>query len=180
MCAVGFLGPTAPLAQAQERATDGPAVYVSFPDMDAESQDVAQLDWIDMLSVEWGAAGNSAPEARSERRCAGYRTGSAVVGAVTLTRVYDVVPFEFARACAEGTHFATMVIETTSKLTGSGRHMRYELRDVLVTRHSIDAAGDQPTESISLEYTKVDSRAIPATQRGKLDPAWDPEFAGPN
>jgi type VI secretion system secreted protein Hcp len=177
--AIGLIVATPPLVGAQEIASDEPGVYVSFPGLSGELAHEDRSDWIDVLSIDWGMDGNSALETGTERMCAGYRTGGTVVGGLTLTRPHDGSPSAFARACAEGTHFPIMVVETTSERTGLGRHMRYELQDAMITAYSIDTSGDAPTESISFDYTKVDSRVIPATQRGKLDPAWNPEFAGP-
>jgi len=178
LVALGLVASTAPFANAQDRP-DRPGVYVSFPGLDGDSEHEGDSEWIDVLSVEWGADRDSAPETGTERMCAGYRTGGAVVGTLTLTKPHDGSPSRFSRACAEGTHFPIMLVETTSERTGRGRHMRYELQDAMITAYSINTSGDAPTESMSFDYTKLDSRVIPATQRGKLDPTWDPEFAGP-
>jgi len=181
MAAVAFLVPAASLSHAQEGAPGQKTVSIrmSIPGLLGEEEGVERSDWIEVLSLEWGTAGNPSPESATMRRCAGFRAGSIVVGDLTLTRIHDTNSPLLARACSEGRHFASMIIEMTTGRSEAGSYIRYDLQDAMITSYSTDSSGDRPTESFSFNFAKADSGAIPATQRGKLDPAWDVENSEP-
>ena len=171
LCAAALLVAAAAPASAQEGDSEA-KIFVTFAGLDSGSVNEDGAEWIEMRSLEWGSAGDTV---QIGRRCAGYRLGGTVVGRLTLTRSRDGSPPDFQRACAEGKHFARMVAELATGRSEGGRYARHELRDVMVTSYRVDASSPFPMESISFDYVGAESRVIPATQRGKLDPDWDPE-----
>jgi len=181
MAAVAFLVPAASLSHAQEGAPGQKTVSirVSIPGLLGEEEGVERSAWIEVLSLEWGTAGNPSPESGTLRRCSGFRAGSIVVGDLTLTRIHDTNSPLLARACSEGRHFASMIIEMTTGRTDGGRYIQYELQDVILTSTQDESSGNPSTESFSFNYVKSESKAIPDTQRGKLDSAWDVENSEP-
>lgn len=181
LSALAFLTPAVSPANAQEtaptRAETG--IYLNLSGLGGELEDADHSNWIDVRSLAWGKVDNPAATTGAARRCSGFRDGSAVVGDVTLTRFSDASSSRLALACSEGRHFPSMVVEMTDSRSAGGRYIRYELQNVMMTSYSLATTGVRPTESFSFNYAKAESRAIPATQRGKLDSAWDVEDSEP-
>jgi len=179
--AVAFLIPAVSLAYAQEvaptRAEAG--IYMKLSGLGGELEGADRSDWIDVLSLAWGTDGDSGPATQAVRRCSGYRAGESVVGVLTLTRYTDEASPALALACTEGRHFPFMFVEMADSRSAAGRYNRYELQDVMMTSYSVASAGDRPAESFTVNYVRAESRALPDTQQGKLDPAWDVEDSKP-
>jgi type VI secretion system secreted protein Hcp len=181
LSAVLFLVIPVPESGAQETTPDRPSAgaWMKLSGLNGESTDEVHSDWIEVSSLEWGASGTQNPAVHSVRRCAGFRSGELVVGDLTLTRYSDASSSQLVLACTEGRHFPGMVVEIATSQSEVGRYIRYDLQDAMITSYSIETSGDRPTESFSFDYAKAESSAIPAAQRGKLDPTWDVENSEP-
>lgn len=181
----------ASVANAQEGDADravvvgtvpGPAVaaahvYMQFGDIKGESTDRAHSDWIDVLSVDWGAKGTpvrasmAVPQGGAERK----RPGRVKYSNITLKKSYDASSANLAQACANGTHIPRVSLEWTTTDADGTKYMRAELQDVIISSYSIDASGDQPIESISLNYAEIKTSYIPQNQRGNVETEWKVE-----
>jgi len=181
IAAVAFLVPAASDVSAQEETADrqAPGIYLKINGLESEAENQDHSAWMDVLAIEWGGAENPAAGTTSLRRCAGFRAGSVAVGDLTLTRYPDASSSTLTRACAEGRHFPSMVVEMTTGQSDGARYIRYDLQDVLIAGYHTDTSRGRQTESFTFNYARVESEAIPATQRGKLDSAWDVENSEP-
>jgi type VI secretion system secreted protein Hcp len=78
-----------------------------------------------------------------------------------VTKTFDAFS-PLALKEAVGGKGVTVKIELT-RTDGGGKHVayqKYELTDTLVSGYSISSGGDRPAESISLNFTKVDSEYL--------------------
>ena len=185
-----FLITTASIANGQEGDADRPVIvgivsgpvaavdmFLKIDGIDGEAVDEAHSDWIDVLSVEWGAM-RTPPRvnlARPQRDAMRKRPGRVKYGDITLTKSYEKSSPKLAEACAKGTHIPKVSLEWTTSEADGSRYMRVELQDVTISSYGIDATGDRPMESISLNYAKVKTTYIPQDERGKLDSGWKVE-----
>ncbi len=192
MPAVLLLIATPSTASAQEGDPDRPMVvgivpgpvaavdmFLKIDGIDGEASDEAHSDWIDVLSVDWGARADPArPTTPAPQRRGGdgaRRPTRMEIGNVVLTKSYDASSPSLALACAKGTHIPSLVLELTSSEADGSRYVRYELQDVIISSYSIDATGDRPTESVTFNFAKVEWQYIEQDQRGKLDSGWKVE-----
>ncbi len=112
--AIAFLISAASVVSAQEEVVDrqAPGIYLMISGLEGEAENEDPPAWIDVLSLEWGAAESNTTATKTPRRCAGFRAGSVAVGDLMITRVHDAASSTLARACAEGTHFPNTVAGT--------------------------------------------------------------------
>jgi len=151
--AIAFLISAASVVSAQEEVVDrqAPGIYLMISGLEGEAENEDPPAWIDVLSLEWGAAESNTTATKTPRRCAGFRAGSVAVGDLMITRVHD----------------------------DGGRYIRYDMQNVMITGYQVAVSGDREIEWFRFDFAKVVSEAIPATQRGKLDAAWDVENSEP-
>lgn len=185
-----FLIPAVSVANAQEGDADravvvgivpGPVaavdMYLKIEGIEGEASDRAHSDWIDVLSVDWGAKGTpvrasmAVPQGGAERK----RPGRVKYSNITLKKSYDASSANLAQACANGTHIPRVSLEWTTTDADGTKYMRAELQDVIISSYSIDASGDQPIESISLNYAEIKTSYIPQDQRGNVETEWKVE-----
>lgn len=152
-------------------------MYLKIEGIEGESTDRAHSAWINVLSVDWGAKGTPVRATMAVRQGGAERKrpGRVKYGDITLKKGYDASSPKLAEACANGKKIAKVSLEWTTTDADGSRYVRVELRDVIISRYSIDATGDRPMESISLNYAEVKTTYIPQDQRGKLDSEWKVE-----
>jgi type VI secretion system secreted protein Hcp len=80
-------------------------------------------------------------------------------GALTVTRLYDKASPVLAKHCASGTHFPSAQIRRCE----NGVCRDYTLSDVTVSSVTIKNDGRAATETLSLNYTKIEWKAAPAS-----------------
>jgi type VI secretion system secreted protein Hcp len=146
-------------------------MFLKIDGIDGESVDEAHSAWIDVLSVDLGAAGTPVRAATTVRQGSAERKrpGRVKYGDITLKKGYDASSPKLAEACANGKHIPSLILELTTSTDDGSRYMRVELQDVVISSYAIDATGDRPSESISLNYAKIKTRYIPQEERGKVE-----------
>ncbi len=116
---------------------------------------------IELYSFSWGASSPAPPLGATG---AGVGAGKVSISSFNLMKKADQISPALFLACAKGTHYksatVTMVKPTGSPAGGAGTapFIEYDLSDVVV--ESIQWSGssggdDNPTESVSLAFTKV-------------------------
>lgn len=151
LLAIGLLALAAPAAEA--------AGYLKFEGVKGESQDKDHQDWIDVISVDWGATRSTTT--RSGQRLKQPRMAA---GTVTITKRVDKASPILMMRNASGKHMKKVIVD--SNYGGSrATYLKYELQNVRITSLTTAGSGDQLTETITLSYQKI--RAIPARLRKK-------------
>lgn len=122
--------------------------YMKISDIKGESTDKDHKDWIDVLSVDWGSGESGA-----------NRAGAS--GQVVLVRHLDKASPGILEKIAEGKHIPSIELDAPGRRANSAQpYARYRLEKVRVTSYSIDASGDRPVETITLNYEKVRSSDV--------------------
>lgn len=140
--ALGFIAPDA-----------GAAAYIKFDGIKGESTATSHRQWIDVVSVDWGAQrlGGSALRRPSETAvqelAVGLRPGAAS-------------PLLMA-ALASGRVFASVQLELTDDASGA-TYYGVVLQDVVVSSYSTSGAGaGAPVDAVKLAFGRMTWTAIP-------------------
>ncbi len=151
LLAIGVLALAAPGVEA--------AGYLKFEGVKGESQDKDHSDWIDVISVDWGATRSTVT-----RSGASLRQPRLEAGTVTITKRVDKASPSLMMRNASGKPTKTVVIESNY---GGARatYLKYELQNVRITSLKTAGSGAQMTETITLSYKKI--RLIPSRLRKK-------------
>ncbi len=134
-----------------------PAVdmFLQMDGLPGESTDADHVDWIDVLSYEWGVSQPSAGVISS-----GISRSSefALHTDFTITKTLDKTSPKLTLYCSKGQHIseATLVICLAE---GGGQIMEYRMMDVIVSSVLVSGtAGLEmlPTEQIGLTYSQIE------------------------
>ena len=141
----------------------GATAHLKIGDIKGESSDTADghKDWIVIESVSFGTGRAPTPASNARR--------AVDSGEVSISKSMDASSPKLQQACSNGTHFpeAELHVEQVAGNRGRTRYIAYTLTDVIVTCTS---SGGQPTEDISLNYSKMTVKYVP-NNRGQVAPA---------
>lgn len=155
------------------------AAFAKYDGVDGESRDAHHNNWIDVLSLDWGAYHPGSGSTGQSRRRA-----SAVVEDLVLTIEYEKASPKLLEKCLKGGVVPKLEVELTATYGGArATYLRYELKNVMVTSYQINASGSDeagpPTvvignnfEEIKVTYTEFDDEG---SNRGNVETEYKVE-----
>lgn len=105
---------------------------------------------------------------------AGQGAGKVTMNSFSITKQVDKASAVLFLACAKGTHFTTVTLNVNPSASAGvpGDAMVITMSDVFISGYSLSSGGDRPTESLSLNFSKIEVKYLQAsglTTRG----GWD-------
>jgi type VI secretion system secreted protein Hcp len=125
---------------------------------------------IQVLSYSWGMAQGYTP--------LGVRSGRANFQDISITKTMDKASALLFQACAAGTVIATVVLRVSPPPPSGaapGDMMTITLNSVHISSYHFNSSsgGDAPTESISLNFTKIKMDYFPQGSSVAVHGGWD-------
>lgn len=144
------------------------AIYMKYGSIKGDATHEEHKDWLTIDSLQWGAGRSIMTPAGSTRN---REASEPSVSEVTVTKSMDASsPSLFTEALTgnKGTEVKINLVSTGSP----GRvFATYTLSDALVSSYSMSSGGDRPSESISINFSKVQFKYIPTkTEHGAGTP----------
>lgn len=131
------------------------AIYMKYADVNGDATAASHEQWITCGSIQWGGG-----------RAIGTPTGSAKnreasmvsISEVVITKNQDGASPELLKRSYVGTDGEDVTIDlTTTSNEGVNTIMQLKLTNTLVSGFSVSSGGDRPSESVSLNFTKIES-----------------------
>lgn len=131
------------------------AIFLKYGSIKGETTQLTHKDWIEIESFQFGVGrGVSIGVGGGSKR----EASAPSVSEITLTKTMDISsPLIFKEAL--GGKAVEVKIELT-QTDNNGKHVafqKYILTDTLISGYSISSGGARPSESLSLNFSKVDS-----------------------
>jgi type VI secretion system secreted protein Hcp len=140
------------------------AIYMNFDGIPGDTRAKGHEKWIEINSVQFGVGrGIGSPVGQASKR----EASAPSISEVTITKMTDETsPLLFQEACVgKGKpvqiHF---VVTQADKLE---TFLELTLTNVMVSGYSVSSGGDNPTESISLNFTKIEVKYTPYDDQHK-------------
>lgn len=118
-------------------------------------ESAAHPGWIEVNSFQWGVGrGISSPTGGSADR----ESSAPSVSEVTVTKAIDKASPKL-KACA-ATHCHLGTVELMMRKAGGEQqaYQHYVFSNAVLSHYSMSSGGDRPSESISLNFTKVEMK----------------------
>lgn len=152
--------------------------YLKIGDIKGESMDAEHSGDIEVLSWSFGASQGGMMMGRPSMM-GSQQPPPPGPGAMTITKSYDKASPKLLEACARGQHIPKAVLSVRKTGGGQQQYLTYELENVMISGYSMSSGGDRPTESLSLNYTKIQfkndspatGQAPGMTKPGMMNPA---------
>jgi type VI secretion system secreted protein Hcp len=137
--------------------------YLKLDGIPGESTNDKHRDWLNLDSFSWGASNPASIGG------GGHGTGKVVVQDFHFSAAVDKASPKLMEYATTGKHISTVVMELCHQ--GDRCYLTITLTDVLVSSWQMDGtAHDQPTEQVSLAFSKIEFQYKPESSDGQLDP----------
>ncbi len=135
-------------------------IYMNYPNCPGDVTADGHTGWIELNSFQWGVGrGISSPTGASADR----ESSAPSVSEIVVTKDTDVASTKILNEAYQGEGQKVTIDFCKTDQGNLEVYMSYELEDVMVSGYSISSGGDRPSESISLNFTKVAFRNIGMT-----------------
>ncbi|MBX9748980.1 MAG: type VI secretion system tube protein Hcp [Roseococcus sp.] len=134
------------------------AIFLKYGAINGETTQLTHKQWIEVNSFQFGVGrGISSGVGGGSKREASAPSVSEIV----VTKTFDIAsPLLLKEAVGGKAVEAKIEITQTDN---SGKHVafqKYILTDTLISGYSVSSGGDRPSESVSLNFTKIDSEYL--------------------
>jgi type VI secretion system secreted protein Hcp len=143
------------------------AIYMKFGGIQGDVTESGHQNWIELGSLQWGVGrGVSSPTGSSADR----EATAPSVSEITITKDQDSSSIKLLTQAFTGDgngDAATVQIDFTR--TASGKldvYQTFTLSNVIISGFSTSSGGDRPSESLSLNFVKIDVKVTPMNPDG--------------
>lgn len=148
------------------------AIYMKYssPDISGGVTTAGYTQQIELNSFQFGIGrGVGSPTGSSSNR----EASTPSVSEITVTKVLDEASGNLIKEAYSGAGKATAVISfVRTDANGGVTYLEYTLTNVMLSGYSIASGGDKPSESISLNFTKIETKIIPQKDDGTSGTAF--------
>jgi len=134
------------------------AIFLKYGALKGEVTATGYEDWVELTSFQWGVGrGISSGVGGGSKR----EATAPSVSEITVTRSMDAFSRDLLKESLGGK--AVQVKIELTQTDNNGKHVAYQkyiLDDTLTSGYSISTGGDRPSESLSLNFAKVDSEYL--------------------
>ena len=134
-------------------------IYMKFGAIAGSVTAEGYTDWIDCGSMSWGVGkGVSSPVGSTANR----ECSVASVSEVVVTKMMDKASIGLFKNTVAGIDKAVVCKIHLLKTDGTQivPYVEYEFENTLISGYSLSSGGDRPSESISLNFTKVQVKYV--------------------
>ena len=146
------------------------AIYMKYGAIAGDVTESGHATWIELGSLQWGVGrGVGSSTGSSEDR----ESTAPSVSEVTITKDFDKASLKLLGEAYQGTGDGdATTVQIDFVRTNKGKLDVYStitLSNVIVSGYSLSSGGDRPTESISLNFVKIETKMTPMKPDGTPD-----------
>lgn len=142
------------------------AIYMNFNSLKIKGEVTAEghKDWIDLGSFQWGVGrGIGAPTGSTKDR----ESSAPSVSEITVSKSLDSASVLLLQEALTG---KAVTVEIDFVKTGEGQletYLKFTLTNTLISGYSMSSGGDRPSESLSLNFTKIEMKEMGSDEKGE-------------
>jgi type VI secretion system secreted protein Hcp len=139
-------------------------IFAKIGDIKGESLDDKHKDEIEVLSFSWGVTNGGTMAAGG-----GGGEGKAAFHDLSFTHTVDKSSPVLMQSCATGVHIKEATITHRKSGKGQQEFLVVKMSDVLITGVTHGGGGDGTSETVTLQFAKVNVEYKPQKADGSLD-----------
>jgi len=140
------------------------AIYLKYEGIDGEATHDKHQKWIEVQSLQFGTGrGISTPAGATANREASQPSISEVV----ISKTLDASSSKLFTESVTGNVGKKVEIHLVSTGNPGNTYVEYVLTNALISGYSVSSGGDRPSESVSINFTKVEFKFTPYDIKNK-------------
>ena len=150
------------------------AIYMKYGAIKGAVTTTEYKDWIELNSFQFGVGRGIGSAARGSTN---REASEPSISEITISKAMDVASAKLLEDAWGGELNTTVTISfTTTTKNSVVEYLKYELENTGLSGYSLSSGGDMPTESLSLNFTKVTETfkgMDPATKANPITVSYD-------
>jgi len=139
-------------------------IYMNYNDIKGDVTADGHDKWIELNSFQWGVGrGISSPTGGAADREASAPSVSEIV----VTKPTDISSPKLLDDAFQGEGVKVVIDFCKTDKGKLEPYMTYTLEDCMISGYSLSSGGDRPSESLSLNFTKIEYKNIPNKDKGE-------------
>ncbi len=140
------------------------AIYLKYEGIDGDATHENHKKWIDVSSLQFGLGrGISTPAGSTANR----EATEPSVSEITITKQMDGASSKLFVESATGNVGKKVQIHLVTTGSPGNTYTEYTLTNALISGYSVSTGGDRPTESVSINFTKIEFKFLPYDDKNK-------------
>jgi len=141
------------------------AIYMKFGDVDGDVTTVGFIKWIELKTFNFAVSRNISTGAHGATR----ESSAPSLSDIVVTKLHDVSSTKlFQNALAGDADVKVQIKMTTTTKNKTETFLTYELSDCSISSFQESSDGEQPHESLSLNYLKIMVTPTPLDKSGQI------------
>jgi type VI secretion system secreted protein Hcp len=134
-------------------------IYMKIDSINGEVTAAGYEKWIDVSSLQFGIGrAISTPVGGGSKRESGHPS----ISEITLSKQFDTASIDlFSWSTAGASKLVKIDMVQTGDKDKVSAYLHFELTNTLISGYSMSSGGDKPSESLSLNFTKITEKYIP-------------------
>ena len=138
-------------------------IYMKYDTIDGDVTESGHKQWIEVNSFQWGIGrGISSPVGGSEDR----ESSAPRVSEVVVKKDNDVSSVKLVNEALQGEGKTVKFDFCRTEKSKLQVYLQLELTNTMISGFSTSSGGDRPSESVSLNFTKVEYKVTPMGASG--------------
>jgi type VI secretion system secreted protein Hcp len=138
-------------------------VFLKIKGIPGESADAGHKAEIDVLSYSWGVT-----QTGTMSYGGGGGAGKANFGDFSFMMRMNKATPKLMQACANGSHIEDAILTCRKAGDKQQEYMQYKFYDLLISSYQTSASSEEPTESISFNFSKMEMEYKEQDAKGNL------------
>jgi type VI secretion system secreted protein Hcp len=136
---------------------------MNYNDIKGDVTAEGHAGWLEVNSFQWGVGrGISSPTGASADR----ESSAPSVSEIVVTKSTDIASVKLVNEAFQGEGVKVVIDFCKTDKGVLEVYMTYTLEDCMISGYSVSSGGDRPTESLSLNFTKVEYKNIGMSDTG--------------
>ena len=139
------------------------AIYMKFGAVAGQVTTDGFKDWIELHSHQFGVGRGVSSGAGGAQR----ESSNPSISEISVTKLYDLASAKLYQDAIAGSFDTKVTIKFTATTKNKvDTFLTYELEECGLSGYSTSSGGDNPTESLSLNFTKITITPSPLDDKG--------------
>lgn len=162
MVLVAVLGLVAVGTSSSFATTGSDPIYMKYGTIQGDVTATGHENWIELNSFQFGVSRAISPVGTGTTREASVPS----ISDITITKVMDKSSPSLLTEALQGTGQTVTIDLVKNGQSGPFTYAEYELSNALISGYSVSSGGDNPSESISISFTKITFKFTPQNPDG--------------